>query len=185
MKKKSRRSTNGATSSGKDLKWDYSDSPLHGENVAGSKEDGLSHRHTATLEIIYQSIMADHKKTRADSHRAQTASLNLQGTICKLTKTCTKLLERMTKFENRVAVLENEVMAQMKLCEATETHLTDTHWKLEKLGNRFRHNNLRVLGIAEGLEGSDTRKYIVKLFNTAFSDLPNQNWDIEEPLTDS
>ncbi|KAJ1089848.1 hypothetical protein NDU88_002992 [Pleurodeles waltl] len=80
----------------------------------------------------------------------------------------------MTKVENKVATLESAAMAQKKLCDATETHVTDTHRKLEELDNRFRcNNNLRVLGIAEDLEGSDTRKYIVELLKAAFSDLPN------------
>ncbi|KAJ1143527.1 hypothetical protein NDU88_009835 [Pleurodeles waltl] len=113
-KKNSQQSTNGATSSGQDLKWDCTASPLLGGNAAGNKEDGLSHLDTATLETIDQSIMAHLKETRVDSRRAQIASQKLQGEICKLIKTCTEFSEKMTEVNNRAAVVESEVMDKRK-----------------------------------------------------------------------
>ncbi|KAJ1210499.1 hypothetical protein NDU88_005863 [Pleurodeles waltl] len=68
---------NGAGSSGQDLKWDYTALPLLGGNAPGSKEDELSHPNIATLDAIYQSIMARQEETRPDSRRLA-ASRKLQ-----------------------------------------------------------------------------------------------------------
>ncbi|KAJ1099861.1 hypothetical protein NDU88_004956 [Pleurodeles waltl] len=45
--------------------------------------------------------------------------------------------------------------------------------------NRQRRNNLRILGIAEDLEGQDTRAYIASLFKRAFPDLIGWDWEKE------
>ncbi|KAJ1190122.1 hypothetical protein NDU88_006861 [Pleurodeles waltl] len=82
-------------------------------------------------------------------------------------------------METRTDALETEVKATAKQTAAQEQQILDMQWKLEDAENRQRRNNLRILGIAEGLEGLDSRAYIVLLFKRVFPDLPGWNWETE------
>ncbi|KAJ1139533.1 hypothetical protein NDU88_005904 [Pleurodeles waltl] len=82
-------------------------------------------------------------------------------------------------METRTDILETEVKTVAKQAAVQELQLSDIRWKLEEAENRQRRKNLRILGIKEGLEGQDTRAYIVSLFKKAFPDLVSWNWDKE------
>lgn len=47
------------------------------------------------------------------------------------------------------------------------------------LENRSRRNNLRILGIPEGLEGGDVLRFIIEMFSEAFPELQHWKWEIE------
>ncbi|KAJ1104081.1 hypothetical protein NDU88_001496 [Pleurodeles waltl] len=55
------------------------------------------------------------------------------------------------------AKLEDDVGSQKAIGETMEKQLfgQDAQWKLTDYEDRLRRNNLRVLGIPEGVEGSD------------------------------
>ncbi|KAJ1084182.1 hypothetical protein NDU88_004334 [Pleurodeles waltl] len=82
-------------------------------------------------------------------------------------------------METRTDIMETEVKTVVKQAAMQELQLSDIHWKLEDADNHQRHNNLRILGIKEGLEGQDARAYIVSLFKKAFPDFAGWNWDME------
>lgn len=58
-----------------------------------------------------------------------------------------------------------------------EERITSLEAKLEDMENRTRRQNLRLFGIPEGSEGADPRAYVVKLFQKAFLDLSDWDWD--------
>ncbi|KAJ1108374.1 hypothetical protein NDU88_005750 [Pleurodeles waltl] len=60
-----------------------------------------------------------------------------------------------------------------------DTQLVDIQWKIEDFENRQRHNNLRILGIEEGIEGQDARVYIIRLFKAAFPEQSGWDWEKE------
>ncbi|KAJ1217722.1 hypothetical protein NDU88_005313 [Pleurodeles waltl] len=60
-----------------------------------------------------------------------------------------------------------------------KTQLEDAQWKLTDLEDRLRHNNLRVLGIQEGIDGTDPHGFIADLFEEAFPDLSQWDWERE------
>ncbi|KAJ1186656.1 hypothetical protein NDU88_003437 [Pleurodeles waltl] len=74
-------------------------------------------------------------------------------------------------METRTEELEIEVKAATAQTTTQGQQISDIQWKLEDAENRQRRNNLRILGIAEDLEGQDTRAYIASLFKQAFPDL--------------
>ncbi|KAJ1116854.1 hypothetical protein NDU88_005059 [Pleurodeles waltl] len=78
-------------------------------------------------------------------------------------------------METRTNALETEVKATAKQTVAQEQQILDMQWKLEDAENRQQQNNLRILGIAEGLEGQDNRACIVLLLRRAFPDLNGWN----------
>ncbi|KAJ1138673.1 hypothetical protein NDU88_005054 [Pleurodeles waltl] len=82
-------------------------------------------------------------------------------------------------METRTEALETEVKATVAQTAMQGQQIFDMQWKLEDAENRQRRNNYRILGIGEGLEGQDTRAYIVSLFKKAFPDLLEWNWETE------
>ncbi|KAJ1144681.1 hypothetical protein NDU88_010978 [Pleurodeles waltl] len=80
-------------------------------------------------------------------------------------------------METRTEELEIEVKAATAQTTTQGQQISDIQWKLEDAENRQRRNNLRILGIAEDLEGQDTRAYIALLFKKAFPDLIGWDWE--------
>ncbi|KAJ1162263.1 hypothetical protein NDU88_002731 [Pleurodeles waltl] len=66
----------------------------------------------------------------------------------------------MEEVETRISHLEDDSGSQQVTRETMEKQLKDTQWKLTDLEDRLRRNNLRVLGIPEGAEGSDTHSFM-------------------------
>ncbi|KAJ1144384.1 hypothetical protein NDU88_010683 [Pleurodeles waltl] len=85
----------------------------------------------------------------------------------------------MEEVETRISQLEDDVGSQKLTRDTMEKQLEDTQWKLTDLEDRLRRNNLRVLGIPEGVEGSDPRGFVVALFKEAFPDLNQWEWERE------
>ncbi|KAJ1200482.1 hypothetical protein NDU88_004306 [Pleurodeles waltl] len=82
-------------------------------------------------------------------------------------------------METRTKELETEVRAATAQTMTQGQQISDIQWKLEDVENRQRRNNLRIWGIAEDLEGQDTRAYIASLFKKAFPDPIGWYWEKE------
>ncbi|KAJ1213287.1 hypothetical protein NDU88_000925 [Pleurodeles waltl] len=129
------------------------------------------------LQLIYGTIRELQTETRAESWRARMAIKQLQGAVRKVAKSCVEIEEKLSTTENRISIVEAEVEV---LKEQAETHigkLTDIMWK--DYENRQRRNNLRFLGIEEGVEGNDIRTYMIKLLRNAFPELTKWDWETE------
>ncbi|KAJ1119395.1 hypothetical protein NDU88_007581 [Pleurodeles waltl] len=103
----------------------------------------------------------------------------MQTQIRQVAKTCSEFTARMEEEETRISHLEDDIGFQKTTRETMEKQLEDTQWKLTDLEDRLRRNNLRVLGIPEGVEGSDPRGFMVALFKEAFPDLHEWEWERE------
>ncbi|KAJ1170610.1 hypothetical protein NDU88_002483 [Pleurodeles waltl] len=161
-----------AGQSTKVLKWDYlgirltgsenapaSDSP---PNVDGNVDGQIPNTSTTStdtrlLQIIYDMIKEVQTETRAESRWARIATKNLQGAVQTITKSCTEIEEKLSTMEDRTTAVEADVEALKEQSEIHGSQLTDIMWKLVDYENRQRRNNLRFLGIEEGLDGNDIR----------------------------
>ncbi|KAJ1190218.1 hypothetical protein NDU88_006956 [Pleurodeles waltl] len=157
----------------KGLQWDYSKDDLTLYDNTEKQPNPVS------LETIYQSIMEHREESKSESRRTQLACQKIQIQIRRVAKTCSEFATRMEEVETRISHLEDEAGSQQVTREAIEKQLEDTQWKLTDLEDRLRRNNLRVLGIPEGVEGSDTHSFMVALFKEAFPDLQQWDWDRE------
>ncbi|KAJ1109760.1 hypothetical protein NDU88_007119 [Pleurodeles waltl] len=142
----------------KGLQWDYSkgDLTLH--------DDIEKQCYPVSLETIYQSIMEHREESQIESRRTQLACRKMQTQIRQVAKTCSEFTARMEEAETRISRLEDDVGSQKMTREAMEKQLEDTQWKLTDLEDRLSRNNLQVLGISEGAEGSDSHGFMVALF---------------------
>ncbi|KAJ1142026.1 hypothetical protein NDU88_008354 [Pleurodeles waltl] len=109
---------------------------------------------TGMLQSIYNSIKELQTETRIENRRARVATKHLQGTVRKVAKSCTEIETKLCSMEERIAAVGVDVDALREQCVTQDGQLTDIMWKLEDYENRQRRNNLRFLGIDEGLEGS-------------------------------
>ncbi|KAJ1082380.1 hypothetical protein NDU88_002548 [Pleurodeles waltl] len=155
------------------LQWEYSKDDLTLYDNVEKQPNPVS------LETIYQSIMEHREESKSESRRTQLACRKMQIQIRRVAKTCSEFATRMEEVETRISHLEDEAGSHQVTREAMEKQLEDTQWKLTDLEDRLRRNNLRVLGIPEGLEGSDTHSFMVALFKEAFPDLHQWDWDRE------
>ncbi|KAJ1179777.1 hypothetical protein NDU88_005011 [Pleurodeles waltl] len=124
-------------------------------------------------------MMTQHKQIQGDNKKARVAAKHLQVAVRKVAKTCSEIGERIAMIESRASVLEGEVGTMAQQSALNKTQLTDIQWKIEDFENRQRRNNLRILGIQEGMEGKDPRAFIVKIFRAAFPDLDGWDWEKE------
>ncbi|KAJ1216084.1 hypothetical protein NDU88_003690 [Pleurodeles waltl] len=160
---------NAASTSGRTLKWDYSgiglaDIPTSGSQgpvnekidmgaSAGSPGNAFTMGTEAgILQSIYNSIKELQTETRIESRRARIATKRLQGTVRKVAKSCTEIEAKLCSMEERIVAVEEDVDTLKEQNAARDGQLTDVMWKMEDLENRQRRNNLRFLGIPEGLE---------------------------------
>ncbi|KAJ1124753.1 hypothetical protein NDU88_003202 [Pleurodeles waltl] len=123
------------------------------------------------LILLYQSIKQHQEEMHSDSRRAPKATKKLQGAIKKFSKTCREIAERISALEDHNIALESDLGALRGPTEAPEYQFADVLWKIEDYENPQRNNNLRFLGIAEGVKGGDMRAIMISLFKGEFPEL--------------
>ncbi|KAJ1194600.1 hypothetical protein NDU88_003888 [Pleurodeles waltl] len=172
-------SGNPSSMGGRNLKWDYagigltdsSSITLTNQGSAnGNKESDIGPptysppalgAEAGMLQSIYNSIKELQTETRIESRRARVATKRLQGTVRKVAKSCTEIGTKLSLMEERIITVEEDVVNLKEQNTMRDEQLTDVMWKLEDFENRQRRNNLRILGIPEGLEGTNIRTYMI------------------------
>ncbi|KAJ1192636.1 hypothetical protein NDU88_001942 [Pleurodeles waltl] len=171
-----------APMSGRTLRWDYlgiglADTPTGGNQspakdkngsdpgaAAGSiGNSGNAHAmgtEAGILQSIYSSIKELQTETRIESRRARVATKRLQGSVRKVAKSCMEIEAKLCSMEDRIVAVEDDMDTLKEQNAARDGQLTDVMWKIEDLENRQRRNNLRFLGIPEGLEGNNIQAYM-------------------------
>ncbi|KAJ1090427.1 hypothetical protein NDU88_003559 [Pleurodeles waltl] len=159
---------NAASVSGRTLKWDFSgidliDIPTSGsqgldnektENGASAgSPNNASMRGTEAgiLQSIYNSIKELQTETRIECRRARIATKRLQGTVRKVAESCTEIEAKLCSMEERIMAVEEDVDTLKVQNAEKDGQVTDVLWKMEDLENRQRRNNIRFLGILEGV----------------------------------
>ncbi|KAJ1096482.1 hypothetical protein NDU88_001622 [Pleurodeles waltl] len=104
-----------------------------------------------SLHLIYQTITTQHKQTQRDSKKARVATKQLRVAVSKVAKTCSEIGERIAAIECRADALESDLGVVSKQAAMHESQLSDIQWKIEDFENRQRRNNLRLIGIQEGI----------------------------------
>ncbi|KAJ1125568.1 hypothetical protein NDU88_003996 [Pleurodeles waltl] len=119
------------------------------------------------------------QRPRTENRRAWIATKRLQGTDRKVAKSRIEIEGKLNTMEESTMAVEADVEALRVQCASQDGQLTDIMWKLEDHENRQRRNNLRFLGIGEGVEGNDIRAYMIEILRDAFPELTNWDWEIK------
>ncbi|KAJ1153159.1 hypothetical protein NDU88_005921 [Pleurodeles waltl] len=149
------------------------DLDIEGSSVANGPAE------TALLDPIFRTTVNNHEQAQKEGRKVKLANRQVQLSIKKVVKSCQDIGTRIASMETRTEELENEVRAATAQTAMQGQQISDIQWKLEDAENHQRRTNLRVLGIAEDLEGQGTRAYIVLLFKKAFPDLTVWDWEKE------
>ncbi|KAJ1190470.1 hypothetical protein NDU88_007208 [Pleurodeles waltl] len=132
-----------------------------------------------SLHLIYQTITSQHKQTQRESKKARVATKQLQVAVSKVAKPCSEIGERIAAIECRADALESDLGVVSKQDAMHESQLSDVQWKVEDFENRQRRNNLRLIGIQEGVEGQDSRAFIIRLLEAAVPEQTGWDWEKE------
>ncbi|KAJ1138676.1 hypothetical protein NDU88_005057 [Pleurodeles waltl] len=130
-----------------------------------------------SLDLIYRKMVQNHEQAQRESRKMKAANRQLQLSIKKVGKSCQDIGARIATMETRSEELEIEVKAATAQTTTQGQQISDIQWKLEDAENRHRRNHLRILGMAEDLEGQDTRAYIALLFKKSFPHLIGWDWE--------
>ncbi|KAJ1150096.1 hypothetical protein NDU88_002894 [Pleurodeles waltl] len=193
---------NAASMSGRTLRWDYTGISLADNPTAGNQGPAndrnesdmgasagdignLANTHVnvteaGILQSIYNSIKELQTETRIERRRARIATKKLQGSDRKVAKSCMEIEAKLCSMEDRIVAVEEDMDTLKEQSAARDGQMTDVMWKMEDLENRQRRNNLRFLGIPEGLEGNNIQAYMVNLLRGAFPELKEQDWDTQD-----
>ncbi|KAJ1190705.1 hypothetical protein NDU88_000027 [Pleurodeles waltl] len=148
--------------------------------ITGRKQTaGLMEYDNPNGELIISANINTWLQIQGDNKKARVATKHLQVALSKVAKTCSEIGERIAMIESCASVLEGEVGTMAQQSALHETQLTDIQWKIKDIENQQRRNNLRILGIEEGVEGQDPRAFIVKIFRATFTDLDGWDWEKE------
>ncbi|KAJ1164678.1 hypothetical protein NDU88_005112 [Pleurodeles waltl] len=156
---------NSTSMSGRTLKWDYSgiglaDTPTmrkqgsaNGkmETDVGSSVGNSTGTEAGILQSIYSSIKELQTETRIESRRARIATKRLQGTVRKVAKWCKEIEAKLCSMEERIVAVKEDVDTLKEQSATRDEQLKEVMWKMEDFENRQRRNNLRFLGIPEGI----------------------------------
>ncbi|KAJ1117560.1 hypothetical protein NDU88_005758 [Pleurodeles waltl] len=107
--------------------WDYSKVPVLGTTDPGSKlqsEVDSEALEGLSLGTIYQSIMAQRDKTKAESRKAQAACRKMQLDILRVAKSCSEFREQIGEAENHT--LEDDLSAQKEASSLLKVQVEDT-----------------------------------------------------------
>ncbi|KAJ1141999.1 hypothetical protein NDU88_008327 [Pleurodeles waltl] len=192
---------NAASMSGRTLRWDYSgislaDTPTAGNqgpindsnesdmgasagDIGNSVNTHVNGTEAGILQSIYNSIKELQTETRIESRRARIATKKVQGSVRKVAKSCMELEAKLCSMEDRIVAVEEDMDTLKEQSAARDGQMTDVMWKMEDLENRQRRNNLRFLGIPEGLEGNNIQAYMVNLLRGAFPEMGDRDWGEE------
>lgn len=79
-----------------------------------------------------------------------------------------KVRQRVTEVERRVGDTEDTVRDHSASLHTLQVRVKHLEAKAEDSENRNRRNNLRIIGLPEGSEGSDTSAYTERLLRSLF-----------------
>lgn len=164
------------------MKWDYSNAQLSFQELGEVDKSDIgmpTENQEPSLFTIFFSLKQMQEENQSESRRTRLASKKLQGGMRKINKTCGEIVERLTMVEGRTESLEVQLESLKAENTSQGVALADAMSKTEDQENRQRQNNLRFLGIPEGLEGNDPREYMMKLLRGAFPDKVKWDWDME------
>ncbi|XP_078521642.1 exportin-7 [Lissotriton helveticus] len=153
-------------------------SPIFGSSAEVASGD-QPHVPEITLSTLYQVMLQHREETKGENLRTQGAVRRLQNNVRRVVKLCNEMSARVLEAEGRISAIEDEITPQKSQLSSLETLREDVNWKLVGLENRSRWNNMRILGIPEGSEGSNVRQFVIELFSEAFPELTQWQWDLE------
>ena len=87
----------------------------------------------------------------------------MNNTITQMKNTLEGFNSRITKAEERVSDLEDRMVELTAMEQIKEKRMTRNEDSLRDLWDNIKCNNIRIIGVPEGGERKDQRKYLKRL----------------------
>ncbi|KAJ1192968.1 hypothetical protein NDU88_002274 [Pleurodeles waltl] len=91
----------------------------------------------------------------------------------RIQRTCSNLEGKIENVTQRTLDLEVGLQSLQSAMQENSQEVSLLKSKLERLENNARRNNVRILGVKEGLEGSDIKTFVISLLKNSF---PPEGW---------
>ncbi|KAJ1106047.1 hypothetical protein NDU88_003450 [Pleurodeles waltl] len=114
----------------------------------------------SALENMLTSLTESIKKGFLTSEANQA---EIRSACESLEKKIDLLAQRTQALEELVEIVRDDLRKNKEEIQQLKGTQQELHEKLEYLENNSRRNNLRILNVPEGVEGSDLKKYIASL----------------------
>ena len=129
----------------------------------------------ASLETLF----AEMGKISATLHKVTSDVSTIKETTAELKNAVNAMQEWLTEVEGRVSDIED---TKQQLVSNSELHSKriNTLWdRVEDLENRSRRNNVRLLGLSEGIEGDNIKACINKILSEGLGLDVDSEFEIE------
>ena len=87
----------------------------------------------------------------------------MNNTITEMKNTLEGINSRITEAEERIRDLEDRMVEFTAAEQNKEKRLKRIEDSLRDLWDNIKHNNIRIIGVPEGEERKDPRKYLKRL----------------------
>ncbi|XP_022625466.1 LINE-1 type transposase domain-containing protein 1 [Seriola dumerili] len=152
---------------------------------AGASKAGASNVATGGAQpLTLDMLIGELEKLRKDVTGELTTSLNtamapiqaslqkIADTVASHTATISAMETALSSHSDDLSTLQHEVATLKSKVETTTQMNEKLQLAVEDLVSRSKRQNLRVIGIPEGAEGTDTRLFMTTLFKDVIGDTP-------------
>ena len=87
----------------------------------------------------------------------------MNNTIAEMKTTLERINSRITEAEERISDLEDRMMEFTGMEQNKDKRMKRNEDSLRDLWDNSKHNNIRIIGVPEGEERKDQRKYLKRL----------------------
>ena len=87
----------------------------------------------------------------------------MNNTITEMKNTLQGINSRITEAEERISDLEDKIVEFTAVEQNKEKRMKRNEDSLRDLWDNIKHNNLRIIGVPEGEERKNLRKYLKRL----------------------
>lgn len=149
--------------------------PSRGRGAAATEPDDASPKNDSTQNSNLESILAEVSKMSATLQTVASDVSTIKGTTDELKNAVKAMQERLTQAEGRISGVEDSTQQLLNVREQQRKRL-DTLWnRVEDLENRSRRNNVRLLGLKEGIEGDNLIACVEKILSEGLNiDIDNE-----------
>ena len=98
-----------------------------------------------------------------DLEELKNKQTEMNNTITEMKNTLEGINGRITEAEERISDLEDRMVEFTAVEQNKEKRMKRNEDSLRDLWDNIKHNNIRILGVPEGAERNDPRKYLKRL----------------------
>lgn len=148
--------------------------------AAATEPDGASPTRDTTQKANLESILAEVGKVSSTLQKVATDVSMIKGTVEELKNAVKATEERITEAEGRISDVEDSTQQLLHSREQHSKRLDELWKRVEDLENRSRRNNVRLLGLKEGMEGDNLTECIRQILSEGLGmDIDDKDFEIE------